>query len=153
LRGHGPRRVEALLEKTHDENVQDSSRMCRIFRRIYDFPLPTIAAVNGAPLPVARALPPCAIFTLAVPKPSLATPKFARVLCRPSFPRSVMAGGHKVGRDLLLTGRLIDRRAKLMRLAWSTKWSSRHALDARARELAAQLMDNKPSSVRGRPTL
>ena len=30
--------LKALLGKTHDENVQDSARMARIFRRIYDFP-------------------------------------------------------------------------------------------------------------------
>ena len=40
--------LKALLGRTHDENVQDSSRIAGIFRRIYDFPLPTIAAVNGA---------------------------------------------------------------------------------------------------------
>ncbi len=40
--------LKNLLGKTHDENVEDSSRMGHIFRRIYDFPLPTIAAVNGA---------------------------------------------------------------------------------------------------------
>src|ERR1700686_137520 len=40
--------LKNLLGKTHDQNVEDSSRMARVFRRIYDFPLPTIAAVNGA---------------------------------------------------------------------------------------------------------
>ncbi len=29
--------LKALLGKTHEENVQDSSRMAHIFRRIYDF--------------------------------------------------------------------------------------------------------------------
>src|SRR5690349_6806871 len=40
--------LKGLAGKTLEENVEDSSRMARIFRRIYDFPLPTIAAVNGA---------------------------------------------------------------------------------------------------------
>src|SRR5581483_3015191 len=40
--------LKSLLGKTHDENVKDSSRMAHLFRRLYDFPKPTIAAVNGA---------------------------------------------------------------------------------------------------------
>src|SRR5690242_1968620 len=40
--------LKGLLGKTHDENVKDSARMAQLFRRIYDFPLPMIAAVNGA---------------------------------------------------------------------------------------------------------
>ena len=40
--------LKALLGKTHDQNVQDSARMAQIFRRLYDFPRPTVAAVNGA---------------------------------------------------------------------------------------------------------
>src|SRR5690242_20957708 len=40
--------LKSLLGKTHEENIQDSTRMARIFRRLYEFPRPTIAAVNGA---------------------------------------------------------------------------------------------------------
>src|SRR5438067_1067624 len=38
--------LKALLGKSHEANVQDSATMARFFRRIYEFPLPTIAAVN-----------------------------------------------------------------------------------------------------------
>src|SRR5271154_6155010 len=40
--------LKSLWGKTHDDNVKDSARMAEIFRRLYDFPKPTIAAVNGA---------------------------------------------------------------------------------------------------------
>jgi methylglutaconyl-CoA hydratase len=40
--------LKGLLGKTHEQNVADSARMAHIFRRIYDYPKPTIAAVNGA---------------------------------------------------------------------------------------------------------
>src|SRR5947209_8440219 len=40
--------LKALLGRTHEENLKDSAFMARMFRRIYEFPLPTIAAVNGA---------------------------------------------------------------------------------------------------------
>src|SRR5260370_80290 len=40
--------LKTLLGKQHDENVRDSAAMARFFRSIYEFPKPTIAAVNGA---------------------------------------------------------------------------------------------------------
>src|SRR5215813_12117250 len=40
--------LKSLLGKTHDENVKDSARMAAMFRRLYEFPKATIAAVNGA---------------------------------------------------------------------------------------------------------
>src|ERR1043165_7517534 len=39
--------LKGLLGKTHEENVKDSTTMAGLFRRVYDFPRPTIAAVNG----------------------------------------------------------------------------------------------------------
>src|SRR6266404_911466 len=33
--------LKSLLGKKHEENVQDSATMARLFRRIYDFPLAT----------------------------------------------------------------------------------------------------------------
>ena len=41
--------LKSMTGKSHAENVKDSRRMASIFRRLYDFPKPTIAAVNGAP--------------------------------------------------------------------------------------------------------
>src|SRR5260370_27948192 len=38
--------LKSLLGKTHDENVKDSARMARFFRRLYEYPRPTIAAVH-----------------------------------------------------------------------------------------------------------
>ncbi len=57
-----------LTGKSHDENVQDSRRMARIFRRLYDFPKPTIAAVNGAAIAGGTGLATMCDFTLAVPE-------------------------------------------------------------------------------------
>ena len=60
--------LKNLLGKTQEENVEDSSRMARIFRRIYDFPLPTIAAVNGAAIAGGAGFATMCDFTLAVPE-------------------------------------------------------------------------------------
>ncbi len=39
--------LKALLDRTADQALQDSETMARLFRSLYDFPKPTIAAVNG----------------------------------------------------------------------------------------------------------
>ena len=52
--------LKGLLGKTHDENVKDSAFMAQMFRRVYDFPLPMIAAVNGAAIAAALFASGCA---------------------------------------------------------------------------------------------
>jgi len=39
--------LKQLTGRTHQQNVQDSETMASLFRTLYDFPKPTIAAVNG----------------------------------------------------------------------------------------------------------
>src|SRR5260370_14795931 len=38
--------LKQLAGRTHGQNVADSETMARLFRTLYDFPKPTIAAVN-----------------------------------------------------------------------------------------------------------
>jgi methylglutaconyl-CoA hydratase len=136
------------LGKTHDENVEDSSRMGRIFRRIYDFPLPTIAAVNGAAIAGGTGFATMCDFTLAVPEA-----KFGYTEVRIGFVPAIVSSmlvwqvGHKIARDLLLTARLFDA-AEAHRYGLVNEVVSPDRLMPRARELAAQLMENSPSSVR-----
>ncbi len=140
--------LKNLLGKTHDENVEDSSRMGRIFRRIYDFPLPTIAAVNGAAIAGGTGFATMCDFTLAVPDA-----KFGYTEVRIGFVPAIVSSmlvwqvGHKIARDLLLTARLFDA-AEAHRYGLVNEVVSPERLMPRARELAAQLMENSPSSVR-----
>jgi methylglutaconyl-CoA hydratase len=140
--------LKNLLGKTHDENVEDSSRMGRIFRRIYDFPLPTIAAVNGAAIAGGTGFATMCDFTLAVPEA-----KFGYTEVRIGFVPAIVSSmlvwqvGHKIARDLLLTARLFDA-AEAHRYGLVNEVVSPERLMPRARELAAQLMENSPSSVR-----
>src|SRR6266536_3450628 len=57
--------LKTLTGKSHDENVEDSRRMARVFRKLYDFPKPTIAAVNGAAIAGGTGLATMCDFTLA----------------------------------------------------------------------------------------
>src|SRR6266478_9724935 len=60
--------LKGLVGKTHEQNVQDSATMARMFRSIYDFPKPTIAAVNGAAIAGGTGIATMCDFTLAVPE-------------------------------------------------------------------------------------
>ncbi|HET9839487.1 MAG TPA: enoyl-CoA hydratase/isomerase family protein, partial [Candidatus Angelobacter sp.] len=39
--------LKQLAGRTHEQNLKDSETMAALFRSLYDFPKPTIAAVNG----------------------------------------------------------------------------------------------------------
>ncbi len=140
--------LKSLLGKSHDENVSDSARMAALFRRLYDFPLPTIAAVNGAAIAGGTGLATMCDFTLAV-----ADAKFGYTEVRIGFIPAIVSSilvwqvGHKIARDLLLTGRTFDAREGY-RLGLINEIVAPENLMPRARELARQLLQNSPSSVR-----
>src|SRR5258708_1646345 len=60
--------LKSLIGKTHAENVEDSRRMATLFRRLYDFPRPTIAAVNGAAIAGGTGVATMCDFTITVPE-------------------------------------------------------------------------------------
>src|SRR5581483_11210494 len=101
--------LKSLLGKTHDENVRDSARMAEIFRRLYEFPKPTIAAVNGAAIAGGTGLATMCDFTLAVPEAKFGYTE-VKIGFVPAIVSSILVWqvGHKIARDLLLTGRLFD---------------------------------------------
>jgi methylglutaconyl-CoA hydratase len=140
--------LKSLLGKTHDENVKDSARMAQLFRRIYEFPLPTIAAVNGAAIAGGTGIATMCDFTLAVPEA-----KFGYTEVRIGFVPAIVSAilvwqvGHKIARDLLLTGRLFDA-AEAHRYGLVNEVVPPDQLMERARELAAQIAENSPTSVR-----
>jgi methylglutaconyl-CoA hydratase len=139
--------LKSLLGKTHDENVKDSARMADVFRRLYDFPKPTIAAVNGAAIAGGTGLATMCDFTLAVPEAKFGYTE-VRIGFVPAIVSSILVWqvGHKIARDLLLTGRLFDA-AEAHRYGLVNEIVSTDRLLARANELAAQLLENSPSSV------
>jgi methylglutaconyl-CoA hydratase len=140
--------LKSLLGKTHDENVKDSSRIAGIFRRLYEFPKATIAAVNGAAIAGGTGLATMCDFTLAVPEAKFGYSE-VRIGFVPAIVSSILVWqvGHKIARDLLLTGRLFDA-AEGYRFGLVNEVVAPEKLMDRARELAGQLLENSPSSVR-----
>src|SRR5262250_4010133 len=59
--------LAAIAEQSPAENQEDSRRMAKMLRRIWSFPRPLIAAVNGAALAGGCGIATLCDFTLAVP--------------------------------------------------------------------------------------
>ncbi len=139
--------LKQLIGRTNEQNVQDSETMASLFRSLYDFPKPTIAAVNGAAIAGGTGLATLCDFTLAVPEA-----KFGYTEVRIGFVPGIVSSylianvGEKRARDLLLTGRLFDAE-EAHRIGLVTEVVPAERLMARAHELAAQLMENSPASL------
>src|SRR5260370_22385395 len=87
-------------------------------------------------------------FTLAVPEAKFGYTE-VRIGFVPAIVSSILVWqvGHKIARDLLLTGRIFDA-AEAHRIGLVNEVVKPDRLMAQARELAAQLIENSPSSVR-----
>lgn len=140
--------LKQLVGRSHEQNIADSATMARMFRRIYDFPKPTIAAVNGAAIAGGTGIATMCDFTLAVPEAKFGYTE-VRIGFVPAIVSSflVMQVGHKIARDLLMTGRLFDS-ADAHRYGLVNEVVAPEALMPRALELAKMIMENSPSSVR-----
>jgi len=121
--------------------------MAGLFRALYDFPRPTIAAVNGAAIAGGCGLATLCDLTLAVPEA-----KFGYTEVRIGFVPAIVSTfllrqiGEKRARDLLLTGRIIEA-DEAHRIGLINEIASAEDLMARARALALQLLENSPASL------
>lgn len=139
--------LKSLTGKTHAENVNDSRHMAQLFRRLYDFPKPTIAVVNGAAIAGGAGIATMCDFTLAAPEAKFGYTE-VRIGFVPAIVSSILVWqvGHKVARDLLLTGRLFDA-AEAYRLGLVNEVVPAADLMTRARSVSAQLIENSPTSL------
>ena len=139
--------LQGLAGRTPAQNLDDSRKMASLFRSLYEFPRPTIAAVNGAAIAGGTGLATLCDFTLAVPDA-----KFGYTEVRIGFVPAIVStfllrqAGEKIARDLLLTGRLFDA-AEALRIGLITEIVPPENLLERARLLALQLMENSPVSL------
>src|SRR6266700_8077914 len=101
--------LAAIAKQSPAENQEDSRRIAKMFRRIWSFPRPLIAAVNGAAYAGGCGIATLCDFTLAVPEA-----KFGYTEVRIGFLPALVSVflisqiGEKRCRDLLPTGRIID---------------------------------------------
>jgi methylglutaconyl-CoA hydratase len=139
--------LKALTGRSPEHSLKDSETMARLFRSLYDFFKPTIAAVNGPAIAGGCGLATLCDFTLAVPDA-----KFGYTEVRIGFVPAIVSTfllrqiGEKHARDLLLTGRIVSA-DEAYRIGLINEIVAPDKLLDRARELATQLMENSPASL------
>jgi methylglutaconyl-CoA hydratase len=139
--------LKALVGRSPEQSLKDSETMARLFRSLYDFPRPTISAVNGAAIAGGCGLATLCDFTLSAPEG-----KFGYTEVRIGFIPAIVSTfllrqvGEKHARDLLLTGRVIGAE-EAYRIGLINEVVAAEKLIERAQELALQLLDNSPASL------
>lgn len=136
-----------LARQTQQKNLEDARRMTKLLYRLYSFPKPVIAAVNGAAIAGGCGLATVADFILAVPEA-----KFGYTEVRIGFTPALVSVflRRRIGdthvRDLLLTGRIIDA-VEAHRMGLVTEIVSTEGLMERARDVASLLLAASPTAV------
>src|SRR5215469_9764202 len=126
----------------------EAARVAKMFRAVWECDLPTIAVVQGAAIAGGTGLATMCDFTIAAPEA-----KFGYTEVRIGFVPAIVSTfllrqvGEKQARDLLLTGRIFGAEEAL-RLGLINEIVPVDTLMKRARELAAQIMENSSSSLR-----
>jgi methylglutaconyl-CoA hydratase len=139
--------LQAIARQTPAENQEDSKRIAKMFRKIWSFSRPLIAAVNGHALAGGCGIATLCDFTLAVPEA-----KFGYTEVKIGFLPAIVSVfltrqvGEKRARDLLLTGRLIEA-AEAKEMGLVNEIVSADNLMKRANELAETILAASPSSV------
>ena len=139
--------LKAIATQSPLENLEDSRRFARLLRRIWSYPKPTIAAVNGPAIAGGCGIAAVCDFTLAAPEA-----KFGYTEVRIGFIPAIVSVflrrqvGEKAMRDLLLSGRIIEA-AEALRLGLITKIVPAGELTAAVKELAATLTAASPTSL------
>jgi methylglutaconyl-CoA hydratase len=139
--------LKALTGRTHEENVRDTQTMARLFRSIYEFPKPVVAAVNGAAIAGGTGVASMCDITVASTEA-----KFGYTEVRIGFVPAIVSSflvrqvGEKHARDLLLTGRIFDA-AEAYRIGLVNEVVEPERVMPRAREIAGVLLENSPASL------
>ncbi len=140
--------LQAISTQTAAENLGDSREMARLFHRIYGFPKPVIAAVNGAAIAGGCGIATFSDITLAVPDA-----KFGYTEVRVGFIPALVSVllrrqiGEKHAREILLRGCIFDA-AEAYRLGLVTEIVPATDLMARTYKFVDVLLANSPTSLR-----
>jgi methylglutaconyl-CoA hydratase len=139
--------LQNIATQSPGENQEDSRRMAKLFRRIWSYSKPLIAAVNGHALAGGCGIATLCDFTLSIPEA-----KFGYTEVKLGFLPAIVSVfltrqiGEKHARDLLLTGRMVDA-AEAKQLGLVNEIVTAQQLIQRAHDLAETLIEASPSSV------
>ena len=139
--------LAAIAQQSPSENQEDSRRIAKMLRRIWSFPRPMIAAVNGAAYAGGCGIATLCDFTIATTEA-----KFGYTEVKIGFLPAIVSVfltrqiGEKRSRDLLLTGRIIGA-AEAKEFGMVSEVVPAERLLDRVQELVAELIAASPSSV------
>ena len=139
--------LQAAHGKMAHEHRADAERIAKLFRTLYELPIPTIAAVHGAAIAGGAGLAIICDFLLATPEARFGFTE-ARIGFVPALVSAflVLQIGDKRSRDLLLTGRLFDAE-EAWRLGLVNEVVPPEELAQRVNALAGTLIANSPMSL------
>ncbi|MBZ5642337.1 MAG: enoyl-CoA hydratase/isomerase family protein [Acidobacteriia bacterium] len=139
--------LKALATQSPTEHLEDSRRTARLYRRIWSFPKPTIAAVNGAAVAGGCGLATLCDFTIAAPEAKFGYPEvrigFIPAIVSVFLTRQI---GEKRARDLLLSGKIIDA-AEALSLGLVNEIAPAAGLMDAAHRVAKDLLASSPVSL------
>jgi len=139
--------LRAIAGRSHEQHLEESQRTARMFFRLYRFPKPLIAAVNGPAIAGGCGIATLADFTLAVPDAKFGYTEvkigFLPALVSVFLRRQI---GEKRLRDLLLTGRIVTA-SEAVQMGLITEVVPAEKLLPRAREIAGTLIASSPMSL------
>ena len=140
--------LEKVTELGAEENYHHSLSLMRLFHRLYTFPKPTVAAVNGPAVAGGAGLALASDLVVMDEEAQMGFTEvrigFVAALVSVLLTRAV---GEKVAKDLLLTGRLLGaEEAKALGLVNRLSAPGKALEEARA--LAEEVAANAPTSLR-----
>jgi methylglutaconyl-CoA hydratase len=139
--------LRSIASQSLHQHKADARHMANFFHGIYSYPLPLIAAVNGAAIAGGTGIATLADFTLAVPEA-----KFGYTEVRIGFLPAVVSiflrrqVGDKRARELLLSARLFDS-AEAHAMGLVTRIVPPASLLDEAHKLAESLLAWSPASL------
>jgi len=139
--------LKEFPSQSPEQITADAKRIANLFRRIWSFPKPLIAAVNGAAIAGGSGMATLCDFTLATPESTFGYTE-VRIGFMPAIVSSFLVRqiGEKRARDLLMSGRVFTAPEALSLGLVSEIVPSEKLLD-RARELAAALASMSPTAL------
>ncbi|HUX46245.1 MAG TPA: enoyl-CoA hydratase-related protein [Terracidiphilus sp.] len=139
--------LQGLEAQSPTERRTDAERIAELFRTLYELPIPTIAAVQGAAMAGGTGLAMICDFTLATPEARFGFTE-ARIGFVPALVSAYLALqiGDKRSRNLLLTARVFDAE-EACRLGLVNEVVPHAELAGRVEALTDALLANSPQSL------
>lgn len=140
--------LREIAAQSVEQARQDSQNLMNFFRRVYEFPKPVIAAVNGPAMAGGCGLASVCDIVLAAEDAVFGYPE-VRVGFVPALVAVFLVRicGEKKARELLLTGRLFSAQ-EAQEMGLVNHVVAKESLLEKAQELAREIAPNSPTAVR-----